>query len=350
MESAAFRFNRWSWKPSRIYHPNSPSRKRRALTLEAYLQLPHPLRISNQVVHYQAIINRDSGSGLFRDMEQQNRMKRVFSDRGHRLDLEVVAPSDLQKALRRKMETPPQALMVGGGDGTITSAAKLLKGTNTALGVLPLGTFNLESRDLNISLDPFKAADQLIDAETVEIDILQVNDECCLCATIIGFYPALAKRREGFHGKSWWKKSIRVVCELATVAVRSPVLSLEISVNGDIVRRRTRLAAFSPGQYVESVGVIPVRDSLSSGELNAYISEHLSRIQMLSAAVGYLSGNLFDSEKVTCIGSPEITINVRRRTSITAMIDGEISRMELPCRLKILPRALKVLRPINPAR
>jgi diacylglycerol kinase family enzyme len=301
-------------------------------------------------VNYQAVINRDSGSGLFRDVEQQNRLKQVFSDRGHHLDLEVIAPSDLQETLKRKIESHPPALIIGGGDGTITTAAQLLKGTEIALGVLPLGTFNLESRDLKIPLDPFAAAEELINAEQVEIDILQVNDKCCLCATIIGFYPALAKSREDFHGKSWWKKSFRIVRELATVAVRAPALLLEISGNGETIHRRTRLAAFSPGQYVENVGIIPVRENLSSGELSAYISGHLSRGQMLGAALGYLSGNIFESEKITRIESREITISVRHRSSILIMIDGEISRMEMPCRLKILPRALKVLRPINPAR
>ncbi len=297
---------------------------------------------------YEAIINRDSGSGIFRDMEQQNRLKRIFSEKGHTLDLSVVAPTDLGKLLAQKAKSPGEALIIGGGDGTITSAAKLLQGTGKALGVLPLGTFNLEARDLHLSLDPFKAAGQLLDSDTVEIDLMEVNDECCLCATVIGFYPAIAKSREDFHGRSWWTKTIRIVREIATVAVRSPALNLEITSGGETIHRRTRLAAFSPGHYEESIGIIPIRDSLASGELSAYVSEHLTRAAMLKAAIGYLSGNLLDTEQMTRIESSEITINVRRRKSIPAMIDGEIVRMKMPCRLRIIPRALKVLRPRNP--
>ncbi len=48
---------------------------------------------------------------------------------------------------------------------------------------------------------------------------------------------------------------------------------------------------------------------------------------------------------MTKIESSEITINVGRRKSISAMIDGEIVRISLPCRLEILPCALNVLRP-----
>ncbi len=297
---------------------------------------------------YEAIINRDSGSGIFRDMEQQNRLKRLFADHGHKLDLKVVSPLALNEELKKAAASDSHALLVGGGDGTITSAAKLLQGTDKALGVIPLGTFNLEARDLDIALDPFEAARQLMDSGVEEIDLMQVNDEVCLCATVIGFYPAIAKSREDFHGKSWWRKSLQVVREIATVAVNSPALDIEITSEHATIERRTRLAAFAPGHYKESIGIIPVRENLSSGELTAYVSEHLSRTQMLSAAVGYLSGNLLDTEKMIQIETSELTVKVKRRRSIPAMIDGEIVSISLPCRMKILPRALKVLRPRNP--
>jgi len=294
---------------------------------------------------YEAIINRDSGSGLFREEENQNRLIGIFRDRGHELKLHVIEPRNLDAVLREKAGSPGDVLIVGGGDGTITAAAKLLKGSSKALGVLPLGTFNLEARHLDISLDPFAAAEDLLDSEIIAIDILTVNGESCLCATVIGFYPTLAKSRESFHGSSWWRKSARMVREIATVAVRSPALLLEITNDGQTIRRTTRLAAFSPGHYEESIGIIPDRPELSSGMLNAYVSEHLSRWQMLRAALGYLSGNLLETDEMTCIESADITINVAGRRSIPAMIDGEILRIKLPCRLRIQPQALRVLRP-----
>ena len=298
---------------------------------------------------YQAIINRESGSRIFADVHLQDELKQLFSDRGHQLDLLVVAPSSLEDALKDAAKSKALAILVGGGDGTLTSAAKLLQGSDKALGVIPLGTFNLEARDLQIDLDPFEAAKQLMDAEIETIDILQINDECCLCAAVLGFYPTLAKSREDIHGKSWWKKSIRIVREIATVAVSSPALALEVTSDGKTSRYRTRLAAFSPGHYQEAIGIIPTRDSLSSGELSAYISEHLTRTQMLTAAIGYISGKLLDTERMTRIETTELIVDVKRRKKIPAMIDGEIISLSLPCTMRILPKALKVLRPRIPA-
>lgn len=296
-------------------------------------------------MNYQIVINSKSGAGAFCDEKQQDRLKQVFTDRGHQVNLNVVEPGKLESMLIEKAGTTGEVLIVGGGDGTITTAARLLHGTGKTLGVLPLGTFNLEARDLKLPLDPFEAAAKLIDSETILIDLLKVNGEYCMCATVIGFYPALAKARESFHGSSWWVKSLRIVREIATVAVASPALDLTITADGQTYRRRTRLTAFSPGAYEERVGLIPERKDLSSGKLTAYVSEHLSRGQMLHAALGFLTGNLLETEKMTKIESSEITINVRRRKSIPTMIDGEILRISLPCRLEILPKALNVLRP-----
>jgi diacylglycerol kinase family enzyme len=52
-------------------------------------------------------------------------------------------------------------LVVGGGDGTLSAVAGLLRGTGVALGVLPLGTFNHFARDLGIPLDIAKAVEVL---------------------------------------------------------------------------------------------------------------------------------------------------------------------------------------------
>ena len=294
---------------------------------------------------YEIIINRESGSGIFREKENQERLKAIFRERGHAIELSVVDPAQLDQVLREKAASEAEVLIVGGGDGTVTAAAKLLQGTGKALGVLPLGTFNLEARHLELSLDPFAAAEELLDAEAVAIDLLMVNDEACLCATVIGFYPTLAKSRESFHGSSWWRKTIRMVKDLATVAAKSPALNPQVTDGGKSLHRRTRLAAFSPGRYEEGIGIIPDRPELASGNLTAYVSSHLSRREMLGAAIGYLTGNLLDTDGMTCIESPQVRIDVARHKTIPAMIDGEIVSMKLPCELRILPGALQVLRP-----
>ena len=49
-------------------------------------------------------------------------------------------------------------VIVGGGDGTISAAASALAGTETRLGILPLGTLNHFARDLGIPTEIDDAA------------------------------------------------------------------------------------------------------------------------------------------------------------------------------------------------
>lgn len=294
-------------------------------------------------MHYDVIINRESGSGFFKEKEKEEKLRDLFRQHGYSLDLQILPPAKIDEAIADKIKSPAEVLIVGGGDGTINATAAKLLHSEKTLGVLPLGTFNLEARDLKLSLDPLVAAEQLLQAETVEIDVLKVGEHICLCATVLGFYPTLAKHRESFHGKAWWNKSVRIVYEIFTIATRSPALVLTLSSATEKVTRKTRLAAFSPGQYHDSIGIIPERDSLDSGKLNAYISNHLSRTALLKASVKYLSGTLFNPKDMTLIEGRELLIETRKNKVIPAMIDGEIVTLKLPCQLKIEPRALKVL-------
>ncbi len=293
-------------------------------------------------MHYDVIINQESGSGYFKEKKHREKLRALFTDKGHSVDLQILAPTDIDRAIQEKIASSGDILIVGGCDGTINATANSLLHRDKTFGVLPLGTFNLEARDLNLPLDPLQAAEKLLEAETAEIDVLRVGGHCCLCATVLGFYPALAKKRESFHGKAWWNKAIRIVYEICTLATRGPALELKLRDDGEITRK-TRLAAFSPGLYHDNIGIIPARESLSSGKLNTYISSHLSRLQLLKASLKYLGGTLFNPEDMTMLETDRLQISTRKNKAIPAMIEGEIISLPLPCELRIEARALKIL-------
>ncbi|MGE9268893.1 MAG: diacylglycerol/lipid kinase family protein, partial [Verrucomicrobiales bacterium] len=250
-----------------------------------------------------------------------------------------VCSSDLEA-----LESPAEFLILGGGDGTLSRSVGRLAGSGKVLGVLPLGTFNLAARDLSLPLDPLKAAEELLRGEVGEIDILRVNEHCCLCATVFGFYPALAKKRESYHGQAWWLKSLRIAYELAFVATKSRALRMELRGGGERRQLKTRLAAFSPGRYEDEFGLIPRRKDLAAGELFAYISRGRSRWDLLREGCKFLLGKVFDPEEMVLMRGRELELRVKGRRRLEAMIDGEILEVNLPCRLRIEAKALRVLR------
>jgi len=296
-------------------------------------------------MEYDVIINAKSGSGMFAEKENQQRLREIFKEAGHEINLHVVEPESLDETIQESLASPSHALIIGGGDGSVTSTANLSAASDKPLGVLPLGTFNLEARDLNLPLDPFESARQLTEGEFRKIDLLRINQHPCLCTVVLGFYPALAKARERMQGVPWWRKSIRIAYELLVLAVRSPFLNLSIDDGEKTITRRTRLTSFSPGEYNDEFGLIPSRENLSSGKVTAYLSSHLSRFALFKMAWGYISGNLFTTDDLTILQSQEFTVSAGRRKKLAVMIDGEILSLSLPFTISIEPKSLTVLVP-----
>jgi diacylglycerol kinase family enzyme len=67
----------------------------------------------------------------------------------------VVARSgnELSPLAVRALAENGQPVVAGGGDGTINAVAGVLAGTNTALGVLPMGTLNRFAKQCRVNLD-----------------------------------------------------------------------------------------------------------------------------------------------------------------------------------------------------
>ena len=62
------------------------------------------------------------------------------------------------------------AVVAVGGDGTVNEVARGLRDTNTALGILPMGSGNGFARHLNIPIRPQKALEMINHSEPIHVD------------------------------------------------------------------------------------------------------------------------------------------------------------------------------------
>ena len=71
-----------------------------------------------------AIVNGRAGSVLGLDQAAlKERLHTALSEDGNDVQVEIVDPVDLNAAIARALSGEPDAVIVGGGDGTIRSAA-----------------------------------------------------------------------------------------------------------------------------------------------------------------------------------------------------------------------------------
>ncbi len=295
---------------------------------------------------YRLLLNRASGGnqrGL--DAEEVREMvEAVFIAAGHTLQTSVVEPQNVEPALREFIREAPDGIIVGGGDGTVSTAARLLGGTRIAMGVLPMGTFNLAARDLGVPLEIEDAAKFLSAAKVHPIDVLDVSGHACLCTTIFGFYPEFANIFETRdHGGRWWKKSLKVLTSLPATFSRSRPLLLSWSGDGVKGHARTKFSAFVPGRYEDTAGLVPTRTDFSSGTMTGYVGRHHRPGSAVRGIFDYVVGRQDADPDLEIFKTARVELRAARRKSCTAMLDGEILRLRFPITLKILPEHLHVL-------
>ena len=108
---------------------------------------------------FAVLLNAASGSTNRARLREE--IEKLFAEAGLEARVrELTQPCDIALAAREALDEHPEALVAGGGDGTVSAIASMLSGTPTPLGVLPLGTLNHFAKDTGIPLDlPGRRAD-----------------------------------------------------------------------------------------------------------------------------------------------------------------------------------------------
>ena len=295
---------------------------------------------------YLLLLNRSSG-GTDRGLDARDVSKMVeksFRNAGHEIISEIIAPGALDTALKRAVAQAPDGLIIAGGDGTVSAAVRHLGGSSIALGIIPMGTFNLAARDLGVPLEVEEAARFLAQARTMDVDVLDVAGHACLCTTILGFYPEFAKtfeRRD--HGGQWWRKTLKLLTSLPRIFAEARPLRLTWRYDGGEGEVRTKFSAFVPGRYRATTGIVPARTDFLSGSLTAYIGRQRHAAAAMRGMLDYVLGRHEQNEELLVFKAGRLELTAKGRRHAMVMIDGEILRLKFPLVLTILPAHLRVI-------
>lgn len=295
---------------------------------------------------YLLLFNRASG-GNDRGLDASEVCELVevaFRDAGHDITSRIVEPDALDTTLKQAVAEAPDGIIIAGGDGTVSAAARHLRGTPIAMGIVPMGTFNLAARDLGVPLEMEEAAHFLAHAQPMSVDVLDVSGHACLCTTILGFYPEFAKTFEKRdHGGRWWRKTFKLLTSLRRTFSEARSLKLVWKQDNGEGRARTKFSSFVPGRYKAATGIIPVRTDFRSGTMTAYIGHQRSAAAAMHGMLDYIFGRQEKNDELTIFKTARIEIAASGRRHATVMIDGEILRMSFPLVLTIQPAHLNVL-------
>jgi diacylglycerol kinase family enzyme len=288
------------------------------------------------------ILNAHAGSDGAR--QAQARLSELFAATGASVTIVMAEGGDALRAPAQQAVVQRCRLVIAaGGDGTVSTVASALTGTDIVLGVLPLGTLNHFAKDLKIPLALEAAVATLFSGRVQAVDVGEVNGRRFVNNSSLGLYPAIVRRREGLQAQGSGKWTAFAQAS-AYALLRYARLTVTLDVkDGETVREETPFVFIGNNRYEFSGLRIGERSRLDEGQLWIYRAPRATRVGLLRLALLALLGRTGDSDLVQ--SSAEEFRIVTRRKRIHVATDGEVTTLATPLNYRILPRALRVMVP-----
>lgn len=290
------------------------------------------------------VLNRHAGALRGADPRAvAEELAEIFRSHGHAVSLDVLPGGDAVRAISdicRSREA--DAVVAGGGDGTISAAAAEAAKSGLTLGVLPLGTMNLFARSLGIPLGPAEAAEALATATVAKVDIGEVNGRLFTHHVTLGLHPRMIRMRERLRygsrigkiwasAQAWW-----------TVVRRPRRLELRIVTDGEAFQRRTVALLVSNNPLGE--GHLPYADDPRQGKFGVYVARSRQWRDHLQLAAEVGLGEIAGSSLLESWSAEDVEVALAARI-VRASVDGEVVPLEAPLSFRLRHGGLSVLMP-----
>lgn len=294
------------------------------------------------------LLNGSSGTmkrGDSADLER--RVGDGLQARGIRAEVRRLGGGEIAEAARSfiasNSENANPIIVIGGGDGTLGSAASVIAWTNAILGVLPLGTLNHFAKDLGLPTDLDKAMDVIASGKVSTIDVAEVNGRVFLNNSSVGIYPFLVAERTAEQKRMGIGKLAAIIPALLRTIRGLYWQRVTLSAEGDSLRELRTPCVFV-GNNLYDLSALGKRTNLSSGELCVYVVNRQSWLGLLLLPFKIAFGLVDAAEDFEVFRLSSLDIKAHRPRMLVSM-DGETIESATPLHYRIRPGAMRVLVP-----
>ena len=285
-------------------------------------------------------------SGLTRRPNLGEEVERLFRDAGMDPRMhELTDPSAISEATRHALAGQPEAVVVGGGDGTVSAAAAVLAGSATPLGVLPLGTLNHFAKDAGIPADLPDAVGTVAARHTRRVDVGRVNDHIFVNNASIGIYPSIVESRDRLRagGRSKWAA---LVLATASVLRREGEVAIRLDADRSRTLARTPFVFVGNNEYLAEGLRLGARTRLDTGKLYVYFAPPVRTRHLPRLFAAALFGVARREHALETVEGTRFWIDTPA-TSINVACDGEVQTLKTPLEYRSWPGALALLVPAS---
>lgn len=229
-----------------------------------------------------------------------------------------------------------------GGDGTVNEIGKELVHSETALGIIPLGSGNGLGRDLQIPLNAKAALDILVQENTEYIDYGKVEDKVFLCTCGMGFDADVADRVAGKKQRGSFMYLMNMLEQFFQQKTQKYKI---VCPEGTLEGEAFVVTCANASQYGYNAHIAPHAD-IQDGKMDIAILKPLSVVDLPKTSIQLFAKKIDENKKMEALTTNKVTIY--REKEGVMHIDGDPIHMGKVVNVEIIPRGLKVLLPKNP--
>ena len=263
-----------------------------------------------------------------------------FLPEGFALDLRQCGGRDEVRASDQAEAGGVDAIVIGGGDGTVSGALSGLVESNLPVGILPLGTANDLARTLGIPVDPVEAAAVIAGGYLRKIDVGRVNDIDFLNVASIGLAVEITDRLDPDLKRRLGPLSYAAAA-LSTLG-SAEHFAATIECGGSRADVSAYQITVGNGVHYGGGARVATDAAIDDGNLDIFAIETASIPELVAMAPAFFEGRHGERDDVRVFRGPEALIETA--TPMPVSTDGEITT-ETPARFSVARGALSVFAP-----
>ena len=287
------------------------------------------------------IIN--SGGGSVGD-DAEDQVRAALAKAGVDAEVFVLDAAKCAEKAKEAVQGGVPLVIAAGGDGTVSAVAGELAGSETRLGILPLGTLNHFARDLGIPDDLDEAAQLLASGRPQTVDLAELNGRTFINNSAIGLYPMMVLDRDAQQRRLGRSKWLALMVASVRTLARFRHQRLRLTVNGRPAPANTPLLFVGNNDYQLELPNAGSRDSLNDGKLCVLVMRSQSRAGFIAATARALLGRTRGNDMVRLDGVTSLRVD-SHRSQLSVSLDGETCHFAPPLDYRIRPGALQVIAP-----
>ncbi len=223
-----------------------------------------------------------------------------------------------------------------GGDGTVNEVAQGLIGTDTEMGIIPIGSGNGLARELDIPMGMKKSAHALLKGSTLRLDVCLLNNQRFLCTSGIGFDALIADQMSKASSRGFLKYVQLVIRE----SIYFKPVSIRMKIDGVLIEEPVFLITFANASQFGNNAFIAPGASMTDGLIDVILVRKFSKLWMPVFAIALFSKLIPKLPFVKCFKARQI--NLELAETPVFHFDGEPGKLNIPAQIRIDEKKIRV--------